>query len=65
MISLHITVYETEDGDRFRVNAVDSDDPTTVKDMTDQYELLAAETEDGRVGFTVMRKAEAAQGAGS
>jgi len=57
VISLHITVYETEDGDRFRVNAVSSDEPTNVKDVTEQYELLAAETEDGRVGFTVMRKA--------
>lgn len=57
MISLHVTVYETEDGDRFRVNAVDGKEPTKVKDVTDQYEMVAAQTEDGRVGFTILKRA--------
>lgn len=59
MISLHITIYETEDGDRFRVNMVDSAKPTEVTDVTDRYDVAATETIDGRTGFTVIPKAEA------
>lgn len=50
---LTITLYQDADGnDRFKVMA---GDPLT--DLTDQYELVATATPDGRVGFAVFKRA--------
>ncbi|GAF71792.1 unnamed protein product [marine sediment metagenome] len=55
MISLHITLYTQEVDDRFKITAVDpeSGEPS---DVTDQYEVVAAATPEGREGFAVFRK---------
>lgn len=59
MIQLHITLYQTEEGDRFKVNAVDPDDPEKMSDVTEDYEVVAIQTPDGRGGFAVLQKADA------
>ena len=59
MIQLHITLYQTEEGDRFKVNAVDPDDPDKLKDVTEDYDIVAMQTTDGREGFAVLKKVEA------
>ena len=64
MIQLHITLYQTEEGDRFKVNAVDANDPEKMLDVTDDYEIVAIETPDGRGGFAVLQKADAPVEAG-
>lgn len=58
MISMTITLYTTDDGDRFKVMAVD--DQGDLVDVTDGYEVAACATDDGRVGFTVVPKEKAA-----
>ena len=56
MISLSITVYTTENGgDAFQVHAADSRDPANLRDVTDQYELVAMQTDDGKEGFAVLK----------
>ncbi len=54
MISKHVTLYTTDEGDRFKVMDV-GDDGNPV-DVTSDYEVTAVQTEDGRVGFTVVGK---------
>ena len=56
MIQLHIIIYATEEGDRFKVMLpVEGEDD--LLDVTDQYEV-AATTEEvtGRTGFSVLKK---------
>lgn len=57
MIQLHITVYEGPEGeDRFKVLVERGDGQ--LHDITDQYELAATEeSETGRKGFVVLKKA--------
>ena len=54
MISLHITIYQADDGDRYKVHTIDPDlgEP---EDVTEDYEVTAVETEDGRAGFAVVK----------
>lgn len=55
MIQLHITLYQDDaDNDRFKAIAVD--DQGDLVDVTDEYELVACATEDGRVGFMCVAK---------
>lgn len=55
MISLHLTIYDLEgDEDRFKVTAVDTEDGEPI-DVTDQYEVVAVETPEGRGGFAVFK----------
>jgi len=62
MISINITVYTTENGgDAFQVHAADSRDPGNLVDVTDQYELVAMQTEDGKQGFAVLKADTAAK----
>ncbi len=60
MISLHVTIYNTGDGegDRFKVMSPDPTDVENLIDVTDQYELTAVETETGRGGFAVFKLEE-------
>ena len=54
MITIHI--YSTEDGDQFKVYTADGEaNLDNLADVTDQYEVAAAETETGRVGFLVTK----------
>lgn len=53
MITLNITVYETEAGTKFKVYAHQDG---SIVDVTDQYEVVAAQSDDGRDGFFVVRK---------
>lgn len=63
MISLHVTIYtlDEDEGDRFKVMATaeGSDD---LVDVTDQYELVAIETDDERAGFAVLKLPAAVAG---
>ena len=53
MISLHITVYDAGDGDQFTVHSHD-DVADVMRDVTDQYSLVAMQTEDGQpAGFAI------------
>ena len=52
MLSLHVTLYTTDEGDRFKVFAPSSQDDMV--DVTDRYELAAIATEDGRTGWCVL-----------
>lgn len=53
MISLHITVYDAGDGDQFTVYSHD-DTTEKMRDVTEQYSLVALETEDGQpAGFAI------------
>ncbi len=54
MISLHVTLYTTEEGDQFKVMTV-SDEGTLV-DATVDYDVTSVETEDGRPGWAVIPK---------
>jgi hypothetical protein len=59
MISLTITVYTTENGgDAFQVHAADSSKHGLLVDVTDQYEVVAMGTDDGKQGFAVLKAAE-------
>lgn len=54
-LQLHITLYEIEGTQRFKVHALSPETGTTI-DVTEQYQVLAAEDpETGRKGFTVMK----------
>lgn len=56
MISLHVTLWRNDDGsERYRVNAVNDKNPEMVEDVTDQYEVVAMATEDGKEGFAVLK----------
>ena len=57
MISLHVTIYADGDDDRFKVMVPDDDG--NLIDLTEQYEVDACATEDGRAGFTVVAKDKA------
>ncbi len=49
-----ITLYKDAEGnDRFKVMAPDGEQ---LVDVTDQYEMAATTTPDGRTGFAVFRK---------
>lgn len=50
---LTISIYQTEDGDRFKVYASAGQ---TLTEITDQYELVATKTDDGREGFLVVKR---------
>lgn len=53
MIDLNITLYKDADGnDRFKVMAPSGEQ---LVDVTDQYEMAATSTPDGRTGFAVFR----------
>lgn len=54
MIQLHVTVYADPDGDRFKVMV--PDEAGDLIDLTEQYDVAACMTEDGRPGFTVVSK---------
>jgi hypothetical protein len=56
VIQIHITIWETEDGDqRFKVTTLGGDGE--LLDVTDQYEVAATLEEDtDRTGFTVLKK---------
>ncbi len=56
MISLHVTIYDAGQGDQFKVLA--GDDSEELVEVTDQYEVAAIETEDGRSGFAVVKLEE-------
>ena len=56
MISLHITVYESDDLDRFKIMAADSTEHDVMHDVTDQYSVVALTTEDGREGFAIVKQ---------
>lgn len=53
MITLNVTVYETEAGTKFKVYAHQGG---VVVEVTDQYEVVAAQSEDGRDGFFVVKR---------
>jgi hypothetical protein len=53
MISLHVTVYTTDEGDRFAVHVI-SDDTGQPVDVTEQYEVLALEGD--QEGFAVLKR---------
>lgn len=54
MIQLHVTIYQTEDGDQFQVYALNGDD--VLKDVTDEYDILAVQSESEQPGFAVMKR---------
>jgi hypothetical protein len=56
MISLHVTLYTTEEGDQFKVMKVN--DEGTLVDMTSAYDVTSVQTEDGRNGWTVVPKSD-------
>lgn len=51
---LNVCIYETELGEKFKVHAKVEDQDDLV-DVTDQYDLAAAEDEHGRKGFVVIK----------
>jgi len=57
MIELHLTIFQSDEGDQFRAHTIDPETGEPV-DVTDQYELAA--TVDGddasRTGFVVFPK---------
>jgi len=54
---LVITMYEHDGEDRFTVMWVeDLDGEDKGEDVTDLYEVMASQLEDGRSAFTVVRK---------
>lgn len=53
MISLHVTVYTTDEGDRFVVHTISSDTGEPV-DVTDQYDVVALTGE--QEGFAVLKR---------
>ena len=57
MIDLTLTLYNMEDGagDRFHAAAIDADTGEPI-DVTDQYEVVAIQTPDGRTGFAVFKR---------
>lgn len=56
MIQLHVTVWKDDDGnDRFIVMA-EQPPARGLVDVTDQYELAAVATPEGRPGFAVFRR---------
>jgi len=56
MISMTITVYTTKNGgDAFQVHAADSSRQGILMDVTDQYELVAMQTDDGKQGYAVLK----------
>ena len=59
MISLHVTLYTTDEGDRFKVMKVG--EQGDLVDVTSDYEVAAVKTEDGRVGLTVVPLEEKAR----
>ena len=54
MISIHVTLYTTDEGDRFKV--MKANDADILVDVTSDYEVASVRTEDGRTGFTVIPK---------
>lgn len=53
MISLHVTVYTTDEGDRFVVHTISSDTGEPV-DVTDQYDVVALAGE--QEGFAIIKR---------
>jgi hypothetical protein len=52
---LTLTVYVDEDGDdRFKVYW--TDDPDSMTDVTDDYEVFTCEMEDGRTGTMLVKR---------
>ena len=56
MIKIVVTVYQSAGGDRFKVHTADENDNAV--EVTDQYEVVAMQTEDGRTGFAVIKEKE-------
>ena len=57
MISLHVTLYRDGEGnDRYMVTSPAVDHPGHVNDLTEHYELVAMEDEQGRSGFAVFKR---------
>ncbi len=55
-VKLHLLLYEQDGQERFHVHAVVDGQPEPV-DVTDQYELIAAQNpETGQRGFTLLKK---------
>ena len=54
MISLHVTIYQEDGNDRFKVTAI-SDDGEPV-DVTDKYEVAAISGTQGTPGFAVFKR---------
>jgi hypothetical protein len=59
MFHLTVTLTTTPEGDRFEVHSPDPNDPTNIQDVTEQYDLVAMATDDGRNGWAVLKKASA------
>lgn len=54
MISLSVTIYQHGDADQFKVHLKEGD--AELQDVTDQYEIAACATPDGRNGWAVFEK---------
>lgn len=54
MISLHVTIYDQGQGGQFKVMAAGFDDELV--DVTDKYEVVAIQTDDGKKGFAVVKQ---------
>lgn len=55
-VKLHLLLYEHDGQERFHVHAL-VEDQTEPVDVTDQYELIAAQNpETGQRGFTLLQK---------
>lgn len=55
MIQTHFTIYDTEQGTKFRVYVPDPENPTSLQDVTDQYSIGGCEHDDGRIGFVILK----------
>lgn len=53
---LNVVIYDTEEGTRFKVHKQDEVDVGCMRDVTDEYDVMATETGDGRSGIAVLVK---------
>ena len=52
MIQVHVTIYQSKEGDRFKVHSLDADG--VMQEVTDDYDVYPMQTEEGRCGFAVL-----------